>query len=186
MASSSDPTTQHFGPFHSTSGDTSTCANDWATDEFDRFFTVHQTSTMTYTVYEQFKNGTFVTLGSPFVPSPGACDSSDGYGPGIVSAGLLGTMHGYLIIQVTCATPSCENTNATCATGCDSTSGFLAQFFPGAASTIDTFFFHYAGYDGTNQALIVNEWKNASCNRGGNHGDIATATAVYAAIPVCP
>jgi len=187
MASSTDPGTQHFGPFHSTSGDSSTCGNDWATDTFDRFFTVHQTSPTTYTVVEQFKNGTFVTSAIP-VPSPGACDSSDGYGPGVVGGSLPGTMHGYLIIQVTCliATP-CENPNASCGAGaCDTTSGFLAEFFPGAVTSTDTFFFHYAGFDGTNQALIVNEWKNASCNRGGNHGDIATATATNVDVPTCP
>jgi hypothetical protein len=39
-----------------------------------------------------------------------------------------------------------------------------------------TLFDHYAGYDGTNQQLVVNEWKNASADHGGNHGDIASTT----------
>ena len=178
MAASTDPGTKHFGPTPSTSPDSGTCGYDWAQDTFDRFFTVHQTGSNTYRVDEQFKNGTFVT--NPGLnPSPGACDSSDGYGPGVVSGGLTGTMHGYLIIEVTCATPSCFNSGASCGgliDPCATTGGFVATFFPGAASTIDTFFFHYAGQDSTNQMLVVHEWKNASCNRGGNHGDIATAS----------
>ncbi len=98
-------------------------------------------------------------------------------------------MHGYLIIEVTCATPSpCFNSGASCGgfvDPCATTSGFIATFFPGATSTINTYFFHYAGKDGTNQALIVHEWKNASCNRGGSHGDIATASTTGPESPTC-
>jgi hypothetical protein len=36
--------------------------------------------------------------------------------------------------------------------------------------TVSTFFDHYSAGD---QGLAVHEWKNASCDRGGNHGDIA-------------
>jgi hypothetical protein len=185
MASSTSGGTQHVGPVASASGDSGTCGVDWAEDTFDRFFTIRQTGPTTYTVYEQFKNGTFVTNNAP---SPGACDSSDGYGPGAVTAGLPGTMHGYLIVSVTCPTLGpCENPAASCdPANCDTTSEFLAEFFPGAVTTTDTFFFHYAGFDSANQSLIVNEWKNASCNRGGNHGDIATVSAVYTAVPICP
>ena len=35
-----------------------------------------------------------------------------------------------------------------------------------------TFFDHYSAGD---QGLVYHEWKNASCDRGGNHGDIADA-----------
>ncbi|MDX6543560.1 MAG: hypothetical protein QOK32_1163 [Gaiellaceae bacterium] len=174
MASSTSNGTKHYGPFPSMSPDSGTCGNDWAEDTFDRFFTVRQTGAGTYEVYEQFKNGTFVTMAGP---SPGACDLSDGYGPGVVSGGLLGTMHGYFIIEVTCALAApCFNAAGSCG-ACDTTAGFIAAFFgPTAAYNVGTYFFHYAGYDGTNQALIVHEWKNASCDRGGNHGDIATAS----------
>ena len=188
MASSTSSGTKHIGPVPSSSSDSGTCGIDWADDTFDRFFTIRQTGPGTYTVYEQFKNGTFVTRTAP---SPGACDSSDGYGPGLITVGLNGTMHGYLIANVVCADPlaPCLDPSAACdvpANPCDTTAGFLAEFFPGAASTVDTFFFHYAGYDSANQALIVHEWKNASCNRGGNHGDIATATATAIEVNVCP
>jgi len=62
------------------------------------------------------------------------------------------------------------NPNATCTVAtCGTTAGFIATVFgPTATSTIPTFAFHYsAGKDG--------EWKNASADRGGNHGDISTA-----------
>lgn len=184
LSSSTDPGTQHIGPIHSTSPDSGTCGNDWAQDEFDRFYTIHSTGPGTYTVQEQFKNGSFVTMAGP---SPGACDSSDGYGPGLVGEGLTGTMHGYLIDRVACLTPApCDNPNGSCEFGaCDTTSGFLAEFFPNALVTTDAYFFHYAGYDGTNEALIVHEWKNASCNRGGNHGDIASVSTSGPEIAVC-
>jgi len=37
---------------------------------------------------------------------------------------------------------------------------------------VTTFFFHYVAGD---QSLIMNEWKNASADRGGNSGDIRSA-----------
>src|SRR6266545_6406928 len=35
--------TQHYGPYASSSPDSSTCGNDWAQDTFDRHFTVRKT-----------------------------------------------------------------------------------------------------------------------------------------------
>jgi hypothetical protein len=84
--------TQHYGPYASGSPDSGTCGiNDWAEDTFDRDFTVRTANDGTITVVEQFKNGSFVTNATA---SPGACDSSDGYGPGTVNAGHTGSMHG--------------------------------------------------------------------------------------------
>jgi hypothetical protein len=188
VASSTDPGTQHYGPFASSSPDSGTCGNDWAQDTFDRDFTVKQNPDGTYRVYEQFKNGSFVTTGPPTFFSPGACDSSDGTPPGLLVPGIVGTMHGYLTFTVI----GSENPNASCAgspSPCETTSGFFAEFFPGGLVTTDAYFFHYAGYDGSNQALVIHEWKNASCNRGGNHGDIATTTVGFlppATFAVCP
>jgi hypothetical protein len=187
LSASTSPGTKHVGPVPSSSPDSGTCGNNWAEDTFDRFFTIRQTGPLTYTVYEQFKNGSFVTNAGP---SPGACDASDGYGPGTVTEGLTGTMHGYEIINVVCPDVSgpCVDPMAACdtfANACDTTAHFIAEFFPGAASSVDTYFFHFAGYDGTNSALVVHEWKNASCNRGGNHGDIATLTTPGTEVPTC-
>jgi hypothetical protein len=39
---------------------------------------------------------------------------------------------------------------------------------------VTTFFDHYSAGD---QNLAVHEWKNATCDRGGNHGDIADIVA---------
>jgi len=163
--------TQHYGPFASDSPDSSTCGNDWANDTFNRVFSVRQTAPTTFTVVEQFKDGAFVTIPGN---SPGACDSSDGTPPGMVAGGLIGTMHGYEIITVTGTQSSGD---ASCIAFTPSapctTAGFISTHFAGT-STIGTFFDHYAGYDGSNQELVVNEWKNASPDRGCNHGDIAT------------
>src|SRR5213080_3178530 len=96
-----DPTTtsaptQHYGPYSSDSPDSGTCGNDWATDTFDRHFTVKSNQDGTFTVIEQFKDGSFVTnVGR----SPGACETSP-LGTATVNGGLVGTMHGYFIIPL--------------------------------------------------------------------------------------
>src|SRR5688572_20784658 len=89
--------TQHYGPYPSTSPDSGTCGI-WATDQFDRHFTVRSNHDGTYTVVQQFKRGTFV-VNPPEQPSPGSCDATDGRGPGTVNGGVTGTMHGYFIIS---------------------------------------------------------------------------------------
>jgi hypothetical protein len=167
--------TQHYGPYASGSPDSGTCGNDWAEDTFDRDFTVRTDSSST-TIVEQFKNGSFATNGGP---SPGACDSSDGYGPGAVDAGHTGSMHGYFIISnVGAQTSSSPFCNAATSTNspCDTATFVNTHFTPcyPATCTVSTFFDHYSAGD---QGLAVHEWKNASCDRGGNHGDIADFVA---------
>jgi hypothetical protein len=168
--------TQHYGAYSADSTDSGTCGVDWASDTFDRHFTVRHNPDGTTTVVEQFKNGSFVTnMG----PSPGACDSTDGTPPGEVDAGITGTMHGYFIIPVpvpqSSNSPFCDatnNTNADCTTATFVNSHFLGCDYPNAPCAVSTFFFHYAAGD---QGLVEHEWKNASCDRGGNHGDIASS-----------
>jgi hypothetical protein len=53
------------------------------------------------------------------------------------------------------------------------------RFLAGRPGADEAWFFHYTGYDGWNNTLVAHEWKNASCNRGGNHGDIATETILF-------
>jgi hypothetical protein len=160
--------TEHYGPFASGSTDSSTCGNDWADDTFDRHFTVRANGTG-FTIVEQFKRGSFVTFAGN---SPGACDESDGTPPGTVEAGITGNMHGYLVITLMGAQTSHDSSciagmpAAPCTGG-----GFIASHFTGPF-TIGTFFFHYSAGD---QGLVVHEWKNASADRGCNHGDIASA-----------
>src|SRR5206468_2423766 len=55
----SDPGTQHFGPYQSTSSDSGFCGNEWATDEMDRFFQIQQTGPTSYRVIEKFRDGIF-------------------------------------------------------------------------------------------------------------------------------
>jgi hypothetical protein len=169
--------TQHYGPYPSDSTDSGTCGiNDWANDTFDRHFTVRHNPDGTITVVEQFKNGSFVTNTTS---SPGACDSTDGTPPGEIDSGITGTMHGYFIIPVPFSqsssdSPYCDanlSTNADCTTATFVNTHFTGCTYPSAPCAVSTFFFHYAAGD---QGLVEHEWKNASCDRGGNHGDIAS------------
>ena len=64
---------KYYGPFASESPDSITCGNTCATDYFDRSFQVlkHPNDDGTYTVYEQFENGSFVTMAGS---SAAGCD----------------------------------------------------------------------------------------------------------------
>ena len=179
----------HFGPYPSTTGDSGTCGFDWATDTVNRFFMIRQVAPMTFSVVQKFKGGTFVTPGPPpFGPdplknSPGACDSSDGTPPGMVADGVTGKFHGYLDMTITSAVYS--PSTASCAPPCFFTSNFLVSVFGPLFVRMDNaFFFHYVA-DQPN-SLVFHEWRNASCTRGGDHGDIASAPGGAGAVPFCP
>lgn len=154
--------TQHYGPYASVSPDSGTCGNDWATDMFNRDFRVNsaQNSDGTYTITEDFKQGHFVTNAGP---SPGGCETNLG---GTLLAGVTGSMHGSFTITVTGGT---YNPDGQCGAGDCTTASFIAAHFgPGATYNVPSYEFHYsAGNNG--------EWKNASADRGGDHGDITGA-----------
>ena len=155
------PEVRHYGPFSGASSDSGTCGNDWAEDSFDRYFKADTSPgpSGTFNVIEEFKNGRFVTAAGP---SPGGCDSNPG---GTLEAGVTGKFQGSFVIIVSGGR---FDRTATCPTPC-TTAGFVAAVF-GSNATYDipTFFFHYStGQNG--------EWKNASADRGGNHGDITGA-----------
>jgi hypothetical protein len=168
--------TQHYGPYPSGSPDSGTCGNDWAEDTFDRHFTVRANGDGTFTVVQQYKNGSFVTSVGL---SPGSCDMTDGSPPGTVNSGITGSMHGYFIITnvgaQTSTSPFC-NAVAMTNVGCTTTTFVNTHFVPcyPVTCTVTTFFFHYSAGD---QALVEHEWKNASADRGGNHGDIRSTNA---------
>ncbi len=180
-----DPTTtaaptQHYGPYASGSTDSGTCGNDWANDLFDRHFTVF-TNPSGITIVEQFKDGTFTTPASDSPPinfSPGACQS--GPPAGVVNPNIVGSLHGYFVIPLPATEVQTSNSAYCDAAGmtnanCDTTTFVNTHFTPcyPATCTVTTFFFHYAAGD---QSLIMNEWKNASADRGGgNSGDIRSA-----------
>jgi hypothetical protein len=84
-------------------------------------------------------------------------------------------MQGYFIIPLPPGTIQTE-TDGSCVAGSPSapctTAGFINSHFTpcyDATCTVTTFFFHYSAGD---QGLVEHEWKNASADRGGNHGDI--------------
>jgi hypothetical protein len=167
-------TTQHYGPYSSTSPDSGTCGNDWATDSFNRHFTVFQDRLSgSLLVVEQFKAGSFVTSAGP---SPGACETSP-LGS-MVTAGVTGSLHGYFIIPLPGETQT--SFDSSCVAGMPSTpcttGGFInSHFTPAcypATCTVTTYFFHYTAPKPSKQGLIENEWKNASPDRGGDSGDI--------------
>src|SRR5580765_3001326 len=85
------PGTQHLGPFPSTSPDGGSCGGPWANDTFDRHFTIIAHGGSSYTVREEFKNGTFVTIGGS---SPGGCTSVPHHGS-TVAAGVTGQVQGF-------------------------------------------------------------------------------------------
>jgi hypothetical protein len=184
----SGSSTQHYGPYASGSPDSGTCGNYWADDTYNRHFTVFQNKNDgSFLVVEQFKDGNFVTpsVGSTDTPpspspnpSPGACETSPGVPQGTVNNGVTGSMHGYFVVPLpsgTVETSSDSNCVANSPTTACTTTGFIDShftpcYFGGTGSCpVTTFFFHYAA---SGQGLIMNEWKNASADRGGNHGDI--------------
>jgi hypothetical protein len=171
--------TQHYGPFPSSSPDSSTCGNDWAQDTFDRHFTV-RTSPGMISIVEQFKNGSFVTAAGA---SPGGCDTNVG---GTITAGKTGSMHGYFVITGAASqTSNDEHCNAMTMSNanCTTTTFLSTHFVCVPFCDVTTFFFHYAAGD---QSLALHEWKNASCDRGGNDGDIANNVGVRQRTILCP
>jgi len=185
---SSGTSTQHYGPYASGSPDSGTCGNNWADDTFNRHFTVFQNrDDGSFLVVEQFKDGSFVTPAttqpSPPPPnppnsSPGGCQNS-ATTQGTVKDGVTGSMHGYFVVPLPPGTTQIPS-DSSCVAGMPSapctTTGFINSHFSGncypSTCPVTTFFFHYAA---GGQGLIINEWKNASADRGGNSGDIRSA-----------
>jgi hypothetical protein len=106
---------------------------------------------------EQFKNGTFVTRAGA---SPGGCEGGNTNPPSI-PAGINGKMQGQFWIRVSNGT---YNPNAN--PGNVNTPQFIAAVFgSGATYRVYSFSLNY-------NANRRGEWRNASQDKGGNHGDI--------------
>ncbi len=151
--------TRQYGPFPSGSPDSGTCGNMWADDTFERFFKVdaRQKADGTYDVVEQFKNGTFVTRAGA---SPGGCEAGNPIPP-TISAGIQGKMQGQFWIRVS---NGVFNPNAN--PGTMNTAQFIqAVFGPSATYQVYSFSLNYS-------AKNRGDWRNASSDKGGNHGDI--------------
>jgi hypothetical protein len=172
QAAGSGDGTQHFGPFASTSPDGGSCGAPWATDTFDRSFSVHDNGDGTFKVTEEFTDGTFVTTGPV---SPGACETSNHHGS-TVAAGVMGNLRGFLSGTVSSTTFN----PAGCGGGgqCSTLLGFIGAVF-GPAATF-TCLSGFAGcdfnfeYDSSDRSLAFHHWQDKSSPSGEQFtGDIA-------------
>jgi hypothetical protein len=161
------PGAQRFGPFPSATTDGSSCGPDWAKDTFDRSFTVMAVGSGVFKIHEDFKNGTFTTIGGA---SPGACSNVPHHGL-VVSAGIAGSFQGFIEMTASggaynpngCATPS----------NCNTTDGFLNSVFPGASISFDQYNFEYSSSD---SSLSYRHWQDKFDKQSGGdqfQGDIA-------------
>jgi len=168
-----------YGPYNGTSPDSGTCGPDWATDTFKRVFTVEENKDGTFTLREDFKHGTFVTVAGP---SPGACETNGSKHGTLVNLGVTGKMHGYLLGTVTTVTGF--DPAGGCGPGvCTTASFILTHFGPGATYSCVTgvpndcrFSFKYsAGRKG----LLFHHWRNQDRHPAvpgdENKGDIANS-----------
>ena len=147
-----------FGPYASDSPDSSICGNDWATDKMDRGYVVYPQVDGSFLVAETFTNGTFRSVAGNS-PQDSSCGSTDDD----VAAGITGTMKGDFLVKVPAGAGNFDP-EAKCTDKCY-TKDFVQAFFGTSSYTIPVFEMHYSSpYHG--------HWKNASENRGGNHGNI--------------
>ena len=103
--SSAAPGVRNYGPFAGGSPDSGTCGNDWADDTYSRFFKVVTDGTNgTYTVTEDFRQGSFVTHQGP---SPAACELGTN---SMVAEGISGKLSGTFNIIVSNGTYSATAT----------------------------------------------------------------------------
>jgi len=166
----------HIGPFTSTSPDNGSCGQQWAVDTFTRDYNVHANGDGTYRVREEFKNGSFTTTGPV---SPGACETGSNHGS-VVTAGITGTMQGFLEGTVTSSTFDPNGCNVSGA-DCTTTQGFLQAVFGASGPATFTCNFGYAGcdfnfeYAAGGQGLLYHHWQDTEV-QGAEvfRGDIAT------------
>lgn len=147
--------TQHFGPFPSTSPDNGSCSVHWADDIFNRYFSVRDNGDGTFAVTQQYKNGTFVTIGGT---SPGACNNTNTPHGSTVRAGITGTFQGYVTYTVTSDILNADGCDVA-GNPCTTTAGFFAAVFPGGHYSGETWSFQYAA---GGQGLGYHSWKDAS------------------------
>ena len=161
--------TDHFAPVTVTTPDGSSCGGFWATETFDRYWSVHDNGDGTFLVMREDKNGTFETIAGS---SPGACSDSQHHGS-TVDGGITGQMSGYWTFDVT----STSYDPAGCVSAdCSTTSGFLAAVFPGMTdycASVCRWNYEYSSQD---QALAYHHWQDRSDSSGHDVfvGDIAT------------
>jgi hypothetical protein len=155
-SASAAPEIRQYGPFHGGSLDSGTCGNDWATDKFNRYFTFSTTPNPdgTFTVLEEFRQGSFETIAGP---SPNSCELGNN---ATVGAGIKGKFSGTFTIIVSGGTY-----NADAKPGHETTAtSFVSEVFGTTATfVIPTFSLEYSTANN-------GSWTNSS---SGNSGDIS-------------
>jgi hypothetical protein len=162
--SSAAPGVRNYGPFAGGSVDSGTCGNSWANDTYNRFFKVLTEANPdgSYTVTEDFRQGSFVTIAGQ---SPGACEAG-GNPNATVAAGVTGKFSGTFNIIVHAgvfngaATPSDLDHD-----GQIGTTDFIGSVF-GTSATYDFSQFNFQ-YSTKNNG----SWTNSDT---GNSGDITS------------
>ena len=161
-----DGRVDHHGPFPHTSADTGSCGNAWALVNGDTRFMVDSQPTAdgSYDVRQAF-TVEFVTVAGA---SPGTCDPDNAEKPypKTVAAGIEGSAQGYFDLTIENGQ---YNADATCPANCTPRSFRIAFFGPESRfGPLSAYRFHYNAPDASDYV----EWKAASANRGGDHGDI--------------
>src|SRR5881394_1133997 len=85
--------TQHYGPYTTDDTDSGCGLDPWNDETFDRHFTVQSNHDGTYTVVEQFKNGSFTTRDG-LSPGEQCPEKNEPAGTGMIREGVTGSMHG--------------------------------------------------------------------------------------------
>jgi len=147
-----------FGPYASDSPDSSFCGNTWANDEMDRSYVVYPQQDGSFLVAETFTNGTFTTVAGDS-PQDSACGSANDD----VAADITGKLSGYFLVKIPAGEGNFDP-EATCTEKCY-TKDFVKAFFGTSNYDVPVFEMHYS-------TLTHGQWKNASDNRGGSHGNI--------------
>ncbi|MGB2952635.1 MAG: hypothetical protein WBB74_04490 [Gaiellaceae bacterium] len=107
------------------------CAgNTWANDTITRVVKVHLNADGSYRIREE-DEGTFTTNAGGAVASPGNCAENKSHHGHTVSAGVVGTLKGYITGTVTGGT---FDPNATCSANPCTQAMFIAAFFGPAAT----------------------------------------------------
>src|SRR2546423_1796034 len=131
--------TDHIGPLAGASDDGGTCGLPWAHDTYNLFFTIHNNGDGTFAVKTEYKDGSFITIGTT---SPGACETTDSHHGSTVTPGINGNFQGYVDGTVTSSiyNPNACNTPGVCTTR---TTAIAAIFGCPSASCYDITSFNF-------------------------------------------
>jgi collagen type I/II/III/V/XI/XXIV/XXVII alpha len=139
--------------------DSGDCGNTWATDTYDRTWTIEPQEDGSYTIYEQVK-GTFVTTAGASQPNPSSCSDNTGQ-----DGGVAGTFYGVETWAV--SAPGGESADfdpfAVCTSACDPTTTGSTSSNDQGNQAFEALFFPTATYAGvTNYDFVYHTDGNGS------------------------